>query len=246
MSLLEVRHISKAFVQGLIFKKKHAVLSDISFSLEAGEMVGLAGTSGAGKTTLIRILMQLLRQDSGTIHFDGREIYGSHDRRAMQLLFQNPASALNPRMKIREALEEPLLIHRAVGKENIPAMLSALQLRQELLDRYPYQLSGGELQRICLARLLLLKPKLLLLDEPTSMLDVSVQAQIIQILQGVQQKTGMACLLISHDLDLLKACCSRIGILHEGRLIEIEKTETLYAYPKAEYTRSLIETFESF
>lgn len=246
MSLLEVRHISKAFTQGLIFKKKHEALSDISFSLEAGEMVGLAGTSGAGKTTLIRILMQLLRQDSGTIHFDGREIHGSYDRRAMQLLFQNPASALNPRMKIREALEEPLLIHHAAGKENIPTMLSSLQLRHELLDRYPYQLSGGELQRVCLARLLLLKPKLLLLDEPTSMLDVSVQAQIIRILQEVQQKTGMACLLISHDLDLLKACCSRIGILHEGRLIEMEKTETLYTNPKAVYTRRLIDMFKEF
>lgn len=246
MSLLEVRHVSKSFTRGLIRKTRRPALRDISFSLEAGEMVGLAGTSGAGKTTLIRILMQLLRPDEGTILFEWKEMHGKNDRRAMQLLFQNPASALNPRMKIREALEEPLSIHHLPGKEGIPAMMSALQLRQELLGRYPYQLSGGELQRCCLARLLLLKPRLLLLDEPTSMLDVSVQAQIIRILQDVQQKTGMACLLISHDLDLLKACCSRIGILHEGRLIEMEKTETLYAHPREEYTRRLLETFEAF
>lgn len=246
MSLLEVRRISKSFTQGIFLKKKITVLRDISFSVEAGETLGLAGTSGAGKTTLIRVLMGLLTADSGQVFWDGKEIRGKNDRREMQLLFQNPASALNPRMKIEGALTEPLRIHHLEGKEKIPELLEELQLRKELLPRYPYQLSGGELQRICLARLLLLSPRLLLLDEPTSMLDVSVQAQIIRCLQRIQRKTGMACLFISHDLDLLRASADRIGILREGRLLEVQETEALYAHPEDEYTRSLIDAFEDF
>lgn len=246
MSLLDVCHLSKSFREGLLRQRKRSALQDVSFSVEKGEMVGLAGTSGAGKTTLIRILMQLLPADSGQIFFEGHELSGIRSRRSMQLLFQNPASALNPRMTIRESLEEPAYIHGLCGKEKIPELLERFQLRQELLGRYPSQLSGGELQRICLARLLLLQPKLLLLDEPTSMLDVSVQAQIVRQLLDIREKTGMACLFISHDLDLLKAVCGRIGILHEGRLIEMGETGHLCCHPEQAYTRKLLEAFDLF
>lgn len=249
MTLLRAEHISKSFTHGMIRKKTRPVLHDISFSIGEGEMMGLAGTSGAGKTTLIRILMGLLPAE-GQIFFEGKRLSmnarSREERQVMQLLFQNPGSALNPRMTIEESLREPLRIHQLDREDEIPGILEELQLRNELLHRYPGQLSGGELQRICLGRLLLLRPRLLLLDEPTSMLDVSVQAQIVRILQRIQKRRGMACLFISHALDLLKACCTRIGILHEGRLIEMQRTEDLYKHPKEVYTRSLIDVFENF
>ena len=250
MSLLEVRHISKSFRHGWIHPVKREVLHDISFSVEENEILGLAGTSGAGKTTLIRIIMQLLKPDAGEVVLNGDNLSAVGEKKwkeihkTMQLVFQNPASSLNPRMTIQESMEEPLRLYGE--KADISWMFEKMQLREELLSRYPHQLSGGELQRVCLARLLLLQPRLLLLDEPTSMLDVSVQAQIISILQDIRKERPMACLFISHDLDLLHAVCDRIGILQEGRLIELEDTETLYSYPKEPYTKDLLRAFEEF
>ena len=250
MSILDVRHVSKSFQRGWIHPVKREVLHDISFSVEENEILGLAGASGAGKTTLIRIIMQLLKPDTGEVILDGENLSAVRGgewkevHRTMQLVFQNPASSLNPRMTIQKSMEEPL--HLYGEKTNISFILEKMQLREELLTRYPHQLSGGELQRVCLARLLLLKPRLLLLDEPTSMLDVSVQAQIISILKDIRKERPMACLFISHDLDLLHAICDRIGILQEGRLIELADTETLYKYPKEQYTKDLLRAFEEF
>lgn len=253
MSLLEVRHVSKSFTRGLIFKTKREALFDISFDVGENEIVGLAGTSGAGKSTLVRILMGLSPADAGTVMLDGKDLLRlsggewKKERRKLQLLFQNPASALNPRMKISEILEEPRKLHgMPVAKEEIFEMLDAMQLRRELLSRYPHQLSGGELQRVALGRLLLLRPRLLLLDEPTSMLDVSVQAQVIHILREVRQKRSFSCLFISHDLDLLRAVCGRIGIMKDGRLIEMAETEALFRHPKESYTKDLIAAFDDF
>ena len=250
MSLLEVKHVSKSFRQGWIHPVQREVLHDISFAVEENEILGLAGTSGAGKSTLIRIIMQLLKPNAGKVLLDGKDVFTLRGtawkelHRTMQLVFQNPASSLNPRMTIQESMEEPLRLYGE--KADISRMYEKMQLREELLSRYPHQLSGGELQRVCLARLLLLKPRLLLLDEPTSMLDVSVQAQIISILQDIRKERPMACLFISHDLDLLHAICNRIGILQEGRLIELEDTETLYNHPKEPYTKDLLRAFEEF
>lgn len=252
MSILEVRHVYKSFTQGLIHKTKTEALHDISFSVEDNEILGLAGTSGAGKSTLIGVLMQLLPADQGEIIFDGKSLgQGGRKewkkiRKDMQLVFQNPASALNPHMTIQELMEEPLQIHGRQDREAVRSMFQRMQLRSELLSRYPYQLSGGELQRVAMGRLLLLKPKLLLLDEPTSMLDVSVQAQVISLLQDIRKEHPMACLFISHDLDLLHAICHRIGIMKEGRLIELQETEALYQHPQEAYTRELIQAFEEF
>lgn len=249
MDVLEVKDISVSFSHGLIFKEKREVLYHISFTVQEGELLGLAGTSGAGKSTLSRVLMGLRQPDEGDVLLDGISLLGAKGRGArhqVQMLFQNPAAVLHPRMTIGESMEEPLRLHGGYSKEKIEEIWEDLQLRKELWPRYPSQLSGGELQRVCLGRLLLLKPRLLLLDEPTSMLDVSVQAQVISILQRLRKKHPMACLFISHDLDLLRAVSDRIGILESGRLIEIAETEELYRHPKEKYTRELLRAFEEF
>ncbi len=249
MDVLEVKNISVSFSHGLIFKEKREVLHHISFAVQEGELLGLAGTSGAGKSTLSRILMGLWQPDEGDVLLDGISLLGAKGRGArhqVQMLFQNPAAALHPRMTIGESMKEPLRLHGGYSREKIEEIWEDLQLRKELWPRYPSQLSGGELQRVCLGRLLLLKPRLLLLDEPTSMLDVSVQAQVISILQRLREKHPMACLFISHDLDLLRAVSDRIGILESGRLIEIAETEELYRHPKEKYTKELLRAFEEF
>lgn len=254
MTLLSIEHISRSVETGFIRKQKKEILHDISFCVGKRETVGITGASGAGKSTLARVIMGLLREDGGNIVFQGKELTkislreARRRRRQMHMLFQNPASSLNPRMKIRESMEEPARIYGmdiSHGKE-IHEMMKRLQLREELLHRYPHQLSGGELQRVCLGRLLLLKPGLLILDEPTSMLDVSVQAQIIGILKEVQEEENISYLFISHDLDLLRACCHRIGILNQGKLVEMEETERLFRRPADSYTKDLISAFFTF
>ena len=254
MTLLSVEHISYGAETLFILIRKKEILHDSSFCVKKGETVGITGASGAGKSTLSRVVMGLLREDGGDIVFQGKRLTkisareAGRRRRQMHMLFQNPASSLNPRMKIRESMEEPAKIHGmdiSRGQE-IHHMMKRLQLREELLYRYPHQLSGGELQRVCLGRLLLLKPGLLILDEPTSMLDVSVQAQIIGILKEVQEEEKISYLFISHAHDLLRACCHRIGILNRGKLVEMEETERLFHSPVAPYTKELISAFFTF
>lgn len=249
--LLDVQHISKSFTTGYIRKVKKEVLKDISFTLSKGETLGIAGTSGAGKTTLIRILMQLLRPDGGVVLYHGldlgelsrKEMLAA--RRTMQMIFQNPAAALHPRMMIRESIEEPSRLYGKMDRfeERMQEMLSRLQLRRELLSRYPAELSGGELQRVALARLLLISPEVLILDEPTSMLDVSVQAEILTLLQELQEDREIAYLFISHDLDVLAAMARRVGILSAGRLVEIGAAEDVLHHPQHPYTQELVSSF---
>ena len=251
--LLDVQHISKSFTTGYIRKVKKEVLKDISFTLSKGETLGIAGTSGAGKTTLIRILMQLLRPDGGVVLYHGLdlgELSGKEmlaARRTMQMIFQNPAAALHPRMMIRESIEEPSRLYGKMDRfeERMQEMLSRLQLRRELLLRYPAELSGGELQRVALARLLLISPEILILDEPTSMLDVSVQAEILTLLQELQEDREIAYLFISHDLDVLAAMASRVGILSAGRLVEIGAAEDVLHHPQHPYTQELVRSFSA-
>ena len=251
--LLDVQHISKSFTTGYIRKVKKEVLKDISFTLSKGETLGIAGTSGAGKTTLIRILMQLLRPDGGVVLYHGLdlgELSGKEMlavRRTMQMVFQNRAAALHPRMTIRQSIEEPSRLYGKMDRfeERMQEMLSRLQLRRELLSRYPAELSGGELQRVALARLLLISPEVLILDEPTSMLDVSVQAEILTLLQELQEERKIAYLFISHDLDVLAAMASRVGILSAGRLVEIGAAEDVLHHPQHPYTQELVSSFSA-
>ena len=211
MSLLEVRHLFQWFHKGFLGKKKEPALYDVNFVLEKGETLGLAGTSGAGKSTLARAVMQLLPVSEGEVFFHGDNLCAlrpaemKKKRRTMQMLFQNPMASLNPRMTIEESMKEPLLLYHMEGKlPLISRYMDRFSLREELLPRMPSELSGGELQRICLARLLLVEPELLILDEPTSMLDVSVQAEIVEELLAIQKERGLSYLFISHDLDLLR------------------------------------------
>lgn len=251
--LLDVQHISKSFTTGYIRKVKKEVLKDISFTLSKGETLGIAGTSGAGKTTLIRILMQLLVPDGGVVLYHGAdlgELSGKEMltvRRTMQMIFQNPAAALHPCMTIRESIEEPSRLYGKMDhfEERMQEMLSRLQLRRELLLRYPAELSGGELQRVALARLLLISPEVLILDEPTSMLDVSVQAEILTLLQEFQEEREIAYLFISHDLDVLAAMARRVGILSAGRLVEIGAAEDVLHHPQHPYTQELVRSFSA-
>lgn len=251
--LLEVQHISKSFTTGYIRKVKKEVLKDISFTLSKGETLGIAGTSGAGKTTLIRILMQLLVPDGGVVLYRGvdlGELSGKEMlavRRTMQMIFQNPAAVLHPRMTIRQSIEEPSRLYGKMDhfEERMQEMLSRLQLRRELLSRYPAELSGGELQRVALARLLLISPEVLILDEPTSMLDVSVQAEILTLLQELQEERKIAYLFISHDLDVLAAMARRVGILSAGRLVEIGAAEDVLHHPQHPYTQELVRSFSA-
>lgn len=253
MSLLEVRHLSQWFHKGFLGKKKEPALYDVNFTLEKGETLGLAGTSGAGKSTLARAVMQLLPVSEGEVLFHGDNLCAlrpaemKKKRRTMQMLFQNPMASLNPRMTIEESMKEPLLLYHMEDKlPLISRYMDHFSLRQELLPRMPSELSGGELQRICLARLLLVEPEILILDEPTSMLDASVQAEIVEELLAIQRERGLSYLFISHDLDLLRCACHRTGIMKEGRLLEIQETEALFREPENKYTRDLIEEFRTF
>lgn len=254
MAILSVKHVCKSYKTGLIKKKTKIILQDITFDVQEGEVLGLTGASGSGKSTLIRCIMRLTPVDSGTIIMDGTDLLQlsptdlRQSRKVMQMLFQNPATALNPRKTIRESLAEPILIHQLPESalKEIPGILDMLQLKKDLLDRYPHQLSGGELQRICLGRLLLLRPRLLLLDEPTSMLDVSVQAQIIEIMRNIRKEYPITVLFVSHDLALLKAVCDRIGVMEQGKLLELQPVEELFQHPSEQYTRDLIRAFNEF
>ena len=251
MTLFSANHISYYYKMGFFGKKEKKVLHDISFTLEKGETLGLAGVSGAGKSTLVRLIMGLLPLQEGEFLLEGKNLHSLPEKtvkRKMQMLFQNPLGSLNPKMTIRESMEEPIYIYSLPEekKEEIPKWLDRLRLRQTLLGRYPDQLSGGEIQRICLARLLLLEPEILILDEPTSMLDVSVQAEIVRELLDIQEETQISYLFISHDLDLLRSSTDRIGILKGGKLIETGETEGIYRHPKDPYTRELLEAFENF
>lgn len=226
--LIEVEGLSKQF-GGL------KVLDRVSFSVNWGETLGLFGTSGSGKTTIGRCMMLLERPNSGKIGFLGRDLLKMSKRDIflirprLQMIFQNPESSLNPKMRTMESISEPLVIHRNLGQGEIQGEIKRLMglvgLRPEHLERYPQQLSGGEIQRAVLARIISLKPSFVVADEPTSMLDASVQAQILRLMMKIQEDTGLAYLFISHDLDVLKAVSDRIAHIENGSIKKIQEND---------------------
>jgi oligopeptide transport system ATP-binding protein len=253
MPLLEVSHLVKRFARGTgLFRAGTAVsaVDDVSFHIDEGETFGLVGESGSGKTTTGRCILRLIEPTSGEVRFRGDSVlaYSRRQMRAarrdMQIVFQDPYSSLNPRMRARQIVEEPLVIHhlgrRTCRRERVAELFKLVGLDPTLLDRYPHQFSGGQRQRIGLARALALNPSFVILDEPVSALDVSVQAQVVNLLMDLQQQLKLTYLVIAHDLRLVQHICSRIAVMYLGRLVEVGPAAALFAAPRHPYTRALL------
>jgi oligopeptide/dipeptide ABC transporter ATP-binding protein len=254
-SLLEVKDLVKRFpiTSGVVFQRTigmvHAV-EEISFSVEEGETLGLVGESGCGKTTTGRCILQLHKPTSGSIRFEGKELttMGRNQlqtmRRDMQIVFQDPYASLNPRMTVGTIVAEPLTIHkigtRAERKERVRELLDLVGLNPSFTNRYPHQFSGGQRQRIGLARALALNPKLIICDEPVSALDVSIQAQILNLFEQLQEDLGLTYLFIAHNLSVVKHISDRVAVMYLGKIMEIASSEDLYANPVHPYTHGLL------
>ncbi|HYE61881.1 MAG TPA: ATP-binding cassette domain-containing protein [Phycisphaerales bacterium] len=223
----------------------------VSFEIGPGETLGLVGESGSGKTTVGRAVLRLMEPTSGLIVFDGVDVTRASAgelrrlRRHMQIVFQDPASSLNPRMSVGEIVGEPLVVHGLAGDSRTLAarvgeLLERCGLPAAAATRYPHEFSGGQRQRVGIARALALRPKFIVCDEPTSALDVSVQAQIINLLMDLQKEMGLSYLFISHDMNVVQHVCSRIAVMHKGRIVEVGTRERVLEAPEHEYTRGLL------
>jgi peptide/nickel transport system ATP-binding protein len=263
MALVEVKNVSKSYPRRTGLRTQmRAVVENVSFSIEPGETLGLVGESGSGKSTVARMILGLVKPTGGAIVVDGEDVTRASGavrhrlRRQMQPVFQDPFAALNPRMKVLDIVTEPWLIHRDAiphefaadsnGNRRTRLRADAIRLLKEVgldesaLGRHPHQFSGGQRQRINIARALALRPRLLILDEPVSALDVSVGAQIINLLRSLQREYGMTYLFISHSMPLVRYLSTRIAVMERGRLVEIGEAEALCAAPQQAYTQQLI------
>ena len=280
MPLLEIRNLTKIFVStaglfGSASTRETLAVNDVSLDIHAGETLGLLGESGSGKSTLGRLILRLLEPSSGSIRFDGRDLLQAGGtelrrlRRDMQIIFQDPFSALDPRMRVEDLVAEPLIIHRneklwnekqwnemkgtgqngnsfkLTSKDDIKAQVSQL-LRAVGLDasatrRYPHEFSGGQRQRIVIARALALRPKFIVCDEPVSALDVSVGAQIVNLLAELQRDFGLTYLFISHSMPVVRYLSTRIAVMYQGQIVEINSTEQVVSNPQHPYTASLLD-----
>lgn len=250
MPLLETRNVIVEYRAGR--QRPIRAVDGVSIRIEPGESLGLVGESGSGKTTLGHAALGLLRPASGAILFDGRDINSMRGaeakqfRRRAQMVFQDPVGSLNPRMSVGSMLKEPLLIHRLCGRrareEKAKALLEQVGLGPECLSRYPHEFSGGQRQRIGIARALALAPELLVADEPVSALDVSVQAQVMNLLRELRARMGLALLFIAHDLAVVRYLCSRVAVMFRGRIVESGPAQVLFEAPAHPYTRSLLES----
>ena len=266
MAFVEVNAVGKSYPRrsGLRTEQK-AVVENVSFHLDEGETLGLVGESGSGKTTVARMILGLVKPTRGSIFVNGIDVARASStelrdlRRQMQPVFQDPFAALNPRMQVLEIVTEPWIIHSTAGVDlfkaaDAPAtsrggrdlrapaieLLRQVGLDESALGRYPHEFSGGQRQRINIARALALRPKLLILDEPVSALDVSVGAQVINLLRQLRREYGLTYLFISHSMPLVRYLCTRIAVMEGGRLVEIGESEQLCAHPQEAYTRRLI------
>jgi oligopeptide transport system ATP-binding protein len=225
-------------------------VEDVSFTIDEGETFGLVGESGSGKTTTGRCILRLVEPTSGEVRFRGDDVLQfsrtrmRQARRDMQIVFQDPYSSLNPRMRVGAIVEEPLIIHRmgnrAERRGRVEELFGLVGLDPAQLTRYPHQFSGGQRQRIGLARALALNPSLVIADEPVSALDVSVQAQVINLLMDLQERLKLTYLFIAHDLRLVQHICRRVAVMYLGRIVEMGPTERLFAAPAHPYTRALL------
>ncbi|NEW07908.1 dipeptide ABC transporter ATP-binding protein [Paenibacillus sp. SYP-B3998] len=252
--VLEVQHlktyfpIRTGFLQSVTGYVK--AVDDISFNVREGETFGIVGESGCGKSTAGRSILRLIEPTEGKVVFDGNDVAKATDsqlramRRHMQIVFQDPFASLNPRHSVRRILEEPYIVHGiASGKElseRVLDLMNVVGLSSTQLDRYPHQFSGGQRQRISIARALALNPKLIVADEPVSALDVSIQSQILNLMQQLQRQFGLTYIFIAHDLSVIKHFCGRVAVMYLGRIVELADKISLYREPKHPYTRALL------
>ncbi|MFY9996817.1 MAG: ATP-binding cassette domain-containing protein [Leclercia sp.] len=242
--LLNVHQLSKTFQRR---GQSVPAVDRVSFTLNAGETWALVGESGSGKSTTGRLVLGLTPASGGDIQFEGRSLADLNPsgwkrvRRDMQMIFQDPLSSLDPKRTVGYSLEEPLIIH-GIGnrKTQVAGMLEQVGLRPQDAARYPHEFSGGQRQRIGIARALILKPKLIICDEPVSALDVSIQSQILNLLMRLQREYGLAYLFISHDLNVVRHIADRVGVMHRGRLVEQGETQRIFTHPQHDYTRYLL------
>lgn len=256
MNLLEIKNLNVTYQtkKGLIGKIQtvHAV-NNVSLDIQKGEILAIAGESGCGKSTLAKAIMKLVQSDSGEILLNGENVLNlKHNKdlkkfyQKVQMIFQNPYSSLNPKMKIGEILKEPLIINTNLKKEEITKIveekIKKVGLDKSALNLYPHEFSGGQRQRIAIARSLILNPEFIIADEPVSALDVSIQAQIINLLKQLKEDFSLTFLFISHDLSVIKYLSDRIAIMYLGEVVEIGKTEEIFKNPKHPYTKALLSS----
>ncbi len=254
MSLVEVRDLVKYFPIHAGLLSRHVAdvkaVDGVSFDIDAGETLGLVGESGSGKTTIGRMLLHLLPATSGSIKYDGAEITTMRAddirplRRQIQIIFQDPFASLNPRMTVGEIIGEPLRIHGiargAAAQARVQELLQLVGLRPYSANRYPHEFSGGQRQRIGVARALAVDPKFIVCDEPVSALDVSIQAQVINLLEDLQQQLGLTYLFIAHDLSVVRHISTRVAVMYVGKIVELSTRDELYERPLHPYTQALL------
>jgi oligopeptide transport system ATP-binding protein len=253
--LIEVTDLVKHFPikKGLLIDREVdqvRAVDGVSFSIPRGETLGLVGESGSGKSTVCRAMLQLLAPTSGSVRFEGREIIGLSRRqlrplrRQMQMIFQDPYASLNPRKRVGQIVGEPLKLQGIASgsdlRKQVRELLDRVGLAPEHYDRYPHEFSGGQRQRIGIARAIALKPKLVVADEPVSALDVSIQAQIINLLDDLQDELGLTYLFVAHDIGVVRHISDRIAVMHHGKIVEIGSAEQVCEHPGDEYTKKLL------
>jgi len=255
-AFVEVRDLVKHFpiTKGIVFQKRVGAVQavdGVSFDIDRGETLGIVGETGCGKSTTARLIMRLLEPTSGTISFEGEDITGLKGarlkavRRDMQMIFQDPYSSLNPRKTIGSIIGEPFAIHglekgEGERKRAVQELMETVGLNPEHYNRYPHEFSGGQRQRIGVARALALKPKLLIADEPVSALDVSIQAQVLNLLRDLQREFGLTVVFIAHDLSVVRHMCDRVAVMYLGKIVEIGSGDALYGFPRHPYTGALL------
>jgi ABC-type oligopeptide transport system ATPase subunit len=254
--LLRVRGLVKHFPidRGVMLRRNVGAVravDGIEFDVMRGETFGIVGESGSGKSTTARLIARLLEPTAGEVRFEGRDITALRGaelkpvRRELQMVFQDPYSSLNPRKTIGSIVAEPLVIHRvesdrATRKHAVQELMDMVGLNPEHYNRYPHEFSGGQRQRVGIARALALGPKLLIADEPVSALDVSIQAQVLNLLGDLRRRLGLTMVFISHDLSVIRHMCDRIAVMHDGQIVEVASNEALYSAPREPYTRELL------
>lgn len=252
--LLKVRNLKKYFPihKGIFARQVGAVkaVDDVSFDVRKGETLGLVGESGCGKSTTGRSILRLIEPSAGEVYFEGEELVSlstevlRRKRKEMQMVFQDPYASLNPRQTVEQILEEPLIVHNmgnaSERKKRVRELLEVVGLPNSYARRYPHQFSGGQRQRIGIARALSVYPKLIIADEPVSALDVSIQSQVLNLMQDIQKEFALTYLFIAHDLSVVRHISDRVGVMYLGRIVEIADTKSLYIDPKHPYTQALL------